>query len=471
MGDLLVLGGGLCGLGTALLLARDGHEVTVLERDPEPVPDTPEEAWEAWARKGVSQFRQAHNFMPGLRLILEAELPDVQDAFVRAGAGRFDLVHPLPPFFQDHSPRPVDDRLWTYTARRPVGEWVFARAAEREPRVTVRRGAWVAGLLPGPSTGGGIPHAAGVRTTGGEELRADLVIDATGRRSRLPDWLAAIGARPPYEEQEDCGFSYYTRYFRGAEPQRVAPVMTPLGTISLLTLPADNGTWSVTIFTATKDKPLKRLRYAEKWSDTVRACPLHAHWLDGEPITGILPMSGTVDRYRRFVDGGSPVATGVVPVADAWACTNPSAGRGLTVGLMHAVRLRDLVRRSLDDPRGLAEAFHEVTERELAPWYRAQIATDRARFAQMDALREGREPPQPEGELAGSIFTLFMAALHDPDLFRALLEYIGTLTPIQEVLQRPDVVERLRAAEESAQGPALLEIPGPTREQLLDLVS
>ena len=35
---ILIIGGGICGLGAALLLARDGHEVTVLERDAEPIP-------------------------------------------------------------------------------------------------------------------------------------------------------------------------------------------------------------------------------------------------------------------------------------------------------------------------------------------------------------------------------------------------------------------------------------------------
>jgi len=74
---VLIIGGGICGLGTALLLARDGHEVTVLERDADPLPASPQDAWEMWARKGVAQFRQPHNFMPGFRLILEKELPDV----------------------------------------------------------------------------------------------------------------------------------------------------------------------------------------------------------------------------------------------------------------------------------------------------------------------------------------------------------------------------------------------------------
>src|SRR5580765_2960764 len=137
---ILIIGGGICGLGAALLLARDDHEVTVLERDAAPIPLSADAAWERWTRKGVAQFHQPHNFMPGLRLLLEDELPDVQDALVGAGAARLDMINPLPPFFTDQSPRPIDDKLWTYTARRPAGEWVFADAAEREPRVTIRRG-------------------------------------------------------------------------------------------------------------------------------------------------------------------------------------------------------------------------------------------------------------------------------------------------------------------------------------------
>ena len=149
MADVLIIGGGMCGLGTALLLARDGHEVTVVERDADPVPDSPHEAWDAWERKGVAQFRQPHNLMPGLRLILEAELPDVQDALRRAGASKLDLLNPLPAFFADQAPREVDDKLWTYTARRPAAEWVFADAARNEPRVAIRRGIQAAGLLTG----------------------------------------------------------------------------------------------------------------------------------------------------------------------------------------------------------------------------------------------------------------------------------------------------------------------------------
>ncbi len=467
---ILILGGGICGLGTALLLARDGHEVTVLERDADPIPDSPDSAWERWERKGVAQFRQPHNFMPGLRLLLEAELPDILDALARAGASRFDLVNPLPPFFTDRAPRPIDEKLWTLTARRPVGEWVFATAAERAPHVTIRRGATVKELLTGRSAVDGIPHISGVRTSDGDELRADLVVDATGRQSRSPHWLVAAGARPPYEEQEDCGFTYYTRFFTGTQPQRKVSGLTPLGSISLLTLPGDNNTWSVTVFVSTGDQPLKNVRHEDRWMNTIRACPLHAHWLDGQPITPVLAMSGIADRYRRFVVEGKPVATGFVAVADAWACTNPSAGRGLTVGFLHALRLRDSVRAHGGDPRALVEDFDRRTEAEIAPWYHAQIANDRARFAEMEAIREGRESPPPQGELARRIRALYASVATSPDLFRDLLEYIGTITPVQQILERPEVEQRLTDAQQALKGMPASAPPGPTRNQLLQIL-
>ncbi len=469
--SVLIVGAGICGLGTALLLARDGHDVTVLEADSDPLPDTPEEAWARWTRKGVAQFRQPHNFMPGLRLLLEAELPDAHDALRRAGAARYDLLNPLPPFFADQSTRPIDEQLWTYTARRPVGEWVFANLVEAEPNVAVRRGVRVSNLLAGSAQVADVPHVTGVRTVEHGDLHADLVVDATGRQSRSPAWLRDLGARAPYEEQADSGFIYYTRYFSGTEPTRKAPGLTHLGTISILTLPGDNGTWSVTLFTASGDQPLKNLRDEKRWMSTVRACPLHAHWLDGEPITDVLAMGGVVDRYRRFVVDGQPVATGLAAVADAWACTNPSAGRGLTVGFLHALRLRNVLRETADNPRLFAEEFDRRTEAEIAPWYRAQIAVDRARFADMDALREGRAPAPAADPLARQIQLLFASIAADPDLFRAALEYVGTIATAQDILQRPAVIERLAAAQDRLKAMPPMQMPGPNRQQLLELVA
>jgi 2-polyprenyl-6-methoxyphenol hydroxylase-like FAD-dependent oxidoreductase len=68
--DVVVLGGGPTGLGTAILLAQKGLEVVVLDRD-EAAPDDPEEAWASWQRRSVGQFRLVHFIQPGGRALLE----------------------------------------------------------------------------------------------------------------------------------------------------------------------------------------------------------------------------------------------------------------------------------------------------------------------------------------------------------------------------------------------------------------
>lgn len=469
MSDVVVCGAGICGLGTALMLAADGHEVTLLEGDANPLPPSGRQAWDTWSRSGVAHFRQPHNFMPGLRQILKAELPEIDGELPKAGAYRWDMIGRLLPLLPDPSARPDDDRFQFWTARRPAGEFVFARAAEDHPRIRVRRGARAAGLLCGTSVRSGIPHVTGVCTADGEEIAADAVVDAMGRRSKACDWLVAAGARPPDETSADSGFSYYTRYFSGTVPEMIGPPLAPIGSISILRLPGDNDTWSITIFATSADRPLKRLKDADVWTKVIEACPLHAPWIGEEPISDVLPYSGIMDRYRRFVVEDRPVATGFFAVADAWACTNPSAGRGLTVGFKHAVCLRDVLRDGECDPYEQARRFHEETETKVAPWYWSQIAVDRARIAEIGAITEGRPTPTPSDPLVTLIQDLGRFLLADADIARALISYAGTITPIQEIAKQDWITERLSDLKASADTPPAA-IPGPDRGQLLDLL-
>jgi 2-polyprenyl-6-methoxyphenol hydroxylase-like FAD-dependent oxidoreductase len=471
MSQVLVLGGGICGLATAMLLARDGHTVRVLEHDAEEVPETVEDAWRSWDRRGVAQFRQTHNLHPRVRLLLDAELPDLREALVRHGAYRMNLISRLPPMITDRDPRPGDDRFLTDTARRSTTEYTFADAARNEPRISIERGVKVSGVLTGPSVMDGVPHVVGAITSAGREVRADLVIDAMGRKSKIGSWLSVVGGQPPYEEVEDCGFTYYTVYFAGSPPPLLGPVVAEFGTISFITLPADNGLWAITVWCASGDQPLKALRDLDTFKRVVALSPVQAPWLDGEPITEVLAMSGTVDRYRRFVVDGRPVVTGMVAVADAWACTNPSAGRGISLGLAHAVRLRDTVREAGDDPVRLAYAFHEITEAELTPWYTSQIRNDRQRFRTMDALRQGQPPPPPGTDEYSQRERLFWQAMpFDADLFRGAMEIISALTLPHDVYARPGVMNRAEAIVSQLPVEAL-SMPSASRADLLSALS
>jgi hypothetical protein len=130
-----------------------------------------------------------------------------------------------------------------------------------------------------------------------------------------------------------------------------------------------------------------------------------------------------------------------------------------------------VVREVGADPRALVETFHARTESEIAPWYDAQIAVDRARFADMDALREGREPAPPADPLARSIRGLFATMRADPDLFRAAIEYTATITPVQRILERPAVAQAINVTLEAMKRTPPPRLPGPDRSQLLELVS
>ena len=79
-------------------------------------------------------------------------------------------------------------------------------------------------------------------------------------------------------------------------------------------------------------RPGAASRSSPTGSTASRSATAWRSWRRSRTVTG-----------RSCIDG-EPVATGVVAVGDAWACTNPSVGRGSTIGLLHAVALRDLLR-------------------------------------------------------------------------------------------------------------------------------
>ena len=152
MTDTVVLGAGLTGLTTAMLLARDGHQVTVLERDPAPPPAGGADAdWTDWERAGVAQFRLLHVLLPRWREVMETELPRVLDELVAAGGLRMNSLHQRPASMTGGW-QPGDERFDTVTARRPVAEAVVSAVAESTAGVSVRRGVAVTGLL---TTGSG----------------------------------------------------------------------------------------------------------------------------------------------------------------------------------------------------------------------------------------------------------------------------------------------------------------------------
>ena len=464
MARVLFIGGGVVGTCAAMMLANDGHEVTMLERDPSP-PPAPDTAWDGWDRRGVNQFRLLHFFLPRFREIADAQLPGLTEAMVAAGALRMNPLVGVPEEITGGW-RYGDERFETVTARRPVAESVIAEVAAKTSGVTIRRGVAVTGLLTAPRADG-IVHVTGVRTADGDDVTADLVVDAGGRRSSMPEWLRAVGSPGPDEMIEDCGFIYYGRHFRSADgsvPPAFGGLLQPYGTVSMLTLPADNGTWGVGVITSSKDVALRSLKDIQTWEKVVHGYPLIAHWIDAEPITDVQVMAKIEDRQRSYVVDGKPVATGVIPIADAWSCTNPSLGRGISIGMIHATALRQLLSEELlGDPCALAMRWDELTTERVQPYFADTLAFDRHRLAEIEALIDGRpfESEDPAWLLGKALEASMMK---DPDLFRGFIEIVSLLERGVDVLSRPGAAEKAISLADPTPP------PGPDRAELLSLV-
>src|SRR6266566_4390564 len=253
-------------------------------------------------------------------------------------------------------------------------------------------------------------------------------------------WLQAAGARRPAEERADCGFVYYARHFRlgsGEQPAVLHSLLQNYDSLSAITLPADNGTWSVVLTTSSRDKALRVLREPARWHAALARYPLVAHWADGAPISGVDVMAGIEDRHRRLAVDGQPVATGVIAVGDAWACTNPSLGRGAALALVHARLLRE-------------------------PLYRATLWYDRHRLAEIDADIAGM-PYRTDDQRWPVSKALFAASLVDPDLTRAYSAVASFIATPDEVLALPGVLDRVIALGMAA---PQYPLPGPARGEL-----
>lgn len=237
----------------------------------------------------------------------------------------------------------------------------------------------------------------------------------------------------------------------------------------MLSIPCDNGTWALSLVTLDEDRALFGLRDAARWSSVVRSIKGAEHWLDGEPLDDrVVTMAGIEDRLRVFSDHERPLVCGIVAVGDAWACTNPTLGRGASFALLHALVLRRVLREvGSGEPLELAEAFHQATTEEILPWFSWTRETDRHRRAEIRALL-GLAPPPPADEAWALEAAPAGAALSDTDCLRALVRARTVLQPLEQATAAPGLRERAYELASSMSGGPL---PWPSCEELVALAN
>ena len=436
--DVSIVGAGPTGLFSAIALARRGHRVSVVDRDPGPAADG------TWERKGVMQFHHPHGVRQQVPDCLEAEMPDVGRAVLAAGAEQIALPA--------EGARPaMKVGLW---CRRSTLERVLRAAAVAEPGVAFKRG-----------------HADGVRQSGGrvaallvdgDELPADLVLNASGRSGKLGTALRAP------EGGADCGLAYVSRHYAllpGAEP---GPQNNPFGWMKrwpgymCAVFMGDSRTFSLLVVRLSRDRELVALRHEAAFEAVVRSVPGFGEWADpgrSRPITGVLPGGQLRNAYRGQLDEAGRVALpGLIHVGDAVCTTNPIAGRGLTTSLLQACRLLTLLDAD-DDPASVAAAFDQWCEERIRPWFDDHMAWDVDEQRQWAGEDVDLSRPLTSGHITA-------AAEADPSLMRVIGPFIAmealpaTLTAIEP---------RVRDIYASGWRP---EVPaGPSREDLIELIT
>jgi 2-polyprenyl-6-methoxyphenol hydroxylase-like FAD-dependent oxidoreductase len=316
----------------------------------------------------VPQSYHAHALLAAGQRALEELFPGLGGELVAAGAIPFDPGRDLG-FYRYGALWPrVATGLEIVTLTRPLLELTLRQRITALPNVTVRPATAVAGLT------GGDGRVTGVVLDDGEEVRADLVVDSSGRGSRSDRWLGALGLPAPTSVEVKIGVGYATQLLR-REPDG------PVEGVGILVMPTPPEQKRVGLALAVEgDHWLVLLggwhgehapgdvdgfrRYAEGLPDPTIAKLLAR----AEPVTGIVSLGFPSSRRRRFERLRRPPG-GYLATGDAICSFNPVYGQGMTCAAMEAVVLGRLLDRYGDASGAMAREFYRSAARVIAtPW-------------------------------------------------------------------------------------------------------
>ena len=349
--EVVVVGASLAGLLAAAAAARAGRTVTVVERDR--LPDGPR------PRPGVAQSNQPHVLLHRGLLDASALLPELPAALRAVGAVTVDtgtLPWCGPEGWQPSwiSSYPV------LSLSRPLLEHVVRTMVLGQPAVRLRSGTRVRGLE---------RDADGWRLScaDGDSLRADLVVDASGRSSRMATWLATLGypAEPP--ETVDASLGYACRLYRRPDgsplPTGVVIQATPDTPRGGIGLPIEDGGWLVGANGYGKHRPDRDVDLPAFFRSL--RDPVLAEVLTGlEPVGEVSVHRQTGNRRHRY-GLGRDWPEGLLVVGDALCAFNPLYGQGIAIGAAQARVLADALGGRSWSTRRVQRRLRAVTD---FPW-------------------------------------------------------------------------------------------------------
>jgi 2-polyprenyl-6-methoxyphenol hydroxylase-like FAD-dependent oxidoreductase len=470
MSTVIVIGGSVVGLGAAVALADRGHQVEILERSADTFPTTVADAAD-WHRPTVPQALHSHAFASLGCNLLRDRARDVYDGLFAVGATEVNLADYVPPMLRDFRREPSDDNLRMVITRRSTFELVLRERALAREGVRLTTGATVRGLI----TDADDPlRVVGVRLSDGQIRTADIVVDATGRKSAADDWLAEAGLPVPTVTSESCKIVYYTRYYRMLSDTPPGPLNRGFGSGGLwdsytaVLFLGDNRTFSISVGVLPGDHELKALREQDAFTAVVRATPLLAGWVapgNSEPISPVYSMGG-LDNSLRLPEPGTSLVRGFYGLGDAVCTTNPSYGRGVSLGLSHAFALADLLDEHPEVGAEQATEFAKRTEHLVRPWWEEAVANDRGRAGLWEATLAGQAPQRPPAGMV-TFGTAVAASTQDAQVWRRVANVMMMLAPPSALYGDEDIRQRVGRA--LAGGPPP-QLPGASRADLVNAV-